>query len=241
MVTQDGFKYSISREMLTGNLDGTRFEIRAASGGRRGRAYDKASLAGIRSWDPGMKLPAIKASVGLNGINTKSDTKVVQILLNLYGNSLIPDGLVGPKTIMAIKAFQKSMGLSMVDGRVDPKGRTFQKGLLRDVAGGPLPPGTYEMQHQESHGTFGECIYLRPVQIQELILGITEYKKRSGFFIHGRGDRGSDGCIVPYIPSQRTQLNHALKQHGAHVSLQVVDPWMPPHLLNRTIQQARTC
>ena len=123
---------------------------------------------------------------------------------------------------------------------MDPKGATF-KALLRKVAGGPVPPGEYLMEYISSHDIFRECIHLKPLKIEELIPGITEYKKRSGFFIHGRGDRGSDGCIVPYIPAQRKELNKAVKTCGTEVKLIVRDPGMPYYLFQQIIRKAQTC
>ena len=236
--------YSISNEMLTGSIGATYFSIKAASGGRRGRAYDRQALSGLLTWSPGMKLPSILGSVGKDSLSKKAvnntkDSRVVQSLLNIYGRKLIVDGIVGNKTIGAIEIFQKSIGLFPVDGRIDPKGRTF-KGLLRDVAGGPLPPGKYKMVYQKSHRVFGKCIYLEPIQIEEMIPGITEFKKRNGFFVHGRGDRGSDGCIVPFDPSQRKKLNSAIAMSPSDVELVVRDPWAPPHLVNEMLRLART-
>lgn len=236
--------YSISRESLTGKLGTKTFNIKAASGGRRGRAYDRQPLSGLETWWPGMKLPSITASVGKEAAvnrasNRVQDTKVIQSLLNIYGHKISVDGKVGKYTVGAIEKFQKTIGLSRPDGRVDPNGRTF-KGLLREVAGGPLPPGKYKMVHLKSHKTFGECIYLKPVLIEEMIPGITTFKKRNGFFIHGRGDRGSDGCIVPYDPSQRKQLNKAVEASLADIELVVRDPWAPPSLVNEMLRRART-
>lgn len=34
---------------------------------------------------------------------------------------------------------------------------------------------------------------------------------RDGFFIHGRGKHGSDGCIVVLLPNQLASLMDALK------------------------------
>ncbi len=45
---------------------------------------------------------------------------------------------------------------------------------------------------------------------------------RDGFFIHGRGTHGSDGCIVPMNPSERKKLNHAVRDHTGPVGLKVV-------------------
>lgn len=59
--------------------------------------------------------------------------------------------------------------------------------LSDDIPGGPLPLATYELR---THETRANWIRLVPLQGQHL-------KGRSGFAIHGRGQRGSDGCIVP--------------------------------------------
>ena len=71
----------------------------------------------------------IKASVGLGGRNFFDDARVVQTLLNrVIAELMLPwllvDGIVGPKTIGAIRAFQqRRFGKS--DGRVDPNGPTI--------------------------------------------------------------------------------------------------------------------
>jgi hypothetical protein len=75
----------------------------------------------------------ISASVGASGTNKLDDTKVVQTLLNRVPPAgggadprLVVDGLVGTKTVSAIKAFQLAQGL-FVDGRVDPGMMTLQR------------------------------------------------------------------------------------------------------------------
>lgn len=73
---------------------------------------------------------SIRGSVGRNGINHDGDVKTVQGLLNRHivppARLLKVDGYVGPKTINAILAFQRCIGIINCDGRVDPGGRTFQ-------------------------------------------------------------------------------------------------------------------
>lgn len=74
--------------------------------------------------------PSIGASVGAGGVNKPEDVRVVQQLLasrGLYKGAI--DGLVGPATIDAIKAFQRGF-VTFPDGRVDVRGRT-----LRELAG----------------------------------------------------------------------------------------------------------
>lgn len=53
--------------------------------------------------------------------------------------------------------------------------------------GGTLPLGTYELKTHESRKNW---IRLNPV-------AGTNMHGRAGFAVHGRGQRGSDGCIVP--------------------------------------------
>lgn len=52
---------------------------------------------------------------------------------------------------------------------------------------GPLPMGTYVLRNHES----------KPNWIRLLPTNPTAMHGRDGFAIHGRGLRGSDGCIVP--------------------------------------------
>ena len=85
-------------------------------------------------------MPNIAKSVGDGGRNNKSDTRIVQKLLNNFINALglpalLVDGDCGAITIAAIRKFQKQIvGLSNPDGRVDPGGRTI--GALNATAGG---------------------------------------------------------------------------------------------------------
>jgi peptidoglycan hydrolase-like protein with peptidoglycan-binding domain len=75
---------------------------------------------------------SIKGSVGLGGTNLRADVATVQYLLNCVpagqggpAPELAVDGLVGPKTIAAIRKFQTT-SFGSADGRADPGGRTIQ-------------------------------------------------------------------------------------------------------------------
>lgn len=80
----------------------------------------------------------ISKSVGQGGFNIKADVLKIQHLLNLIapedggppaipgGQGLKEDGLIGPKTIGAIKAFQLRQQTGK-DGRVDPNGPTLKR------------------------------------------------------------------------------------------------------------------
>jgi peptidoglycan hydrolase-like protein with peptidoglycan-binding domain len=69
-------------------------------------------LTGVRPFD-------ISGSVGQGGKNAQDDVQQVQIALNRKGARLEVDGKIGPKTIQAIRDFQKKIGLPHVDGLVE--------------------------------------------------------------------------------------------------------------------------
>ena len=75
---------------------------------------------------------AMSGAVGVGGRNVPTDTKLVQQLLNAVPagqggpeTKLAADGLVGPKTIAAIKRYQKA-NTHICDGRVDVGGPTIR-------------------------------------------------------------------------------------------------------------------
>src|SRR5262245_62909263 len=81
-------------------------------------------------------MSAISGSVGKKGVNQRQDVITVQTLLNDNMRKLVPlpllkvDGLIGPCTLGAIEAFQKTVvRMAQPDVRVDPNGPTF-KALL---------------------------------------------------------------------------------------------------------------
>ncbi len=87
---------------------------------------------------------SISAAVGEGGSNRTADVKTIQELLNQIPTSkggpnplLAVDGLVGPKTIGAIRNFQK-FHFGWSDGRVDTNNVTIAK--LNELTEGPLPP-----------------------------------------------------------------------------------------------------
>ncbi len=54
---------------------------------------------------------------------------------------------------------------------------------------GPIPNGLFQVGAIQQHPKLGQCSELRP--IAGAMMG------RAGFFIHGQGKTGSEGCIVP--------------------------------------------
>ncbi|HEX5390656.1 MAG TPA: hypothetical protein VFW67_12900 [Burkholderiaceae bacterium] len=82
--------------------------------------------------------------------------------------------------------------------------------------GGPLPYGVYSLGLHESRENWLRLVPLDPGSMHG----------RSGMAIHGRGPRGSDGCIVPTDFAVVLRLCKLVKQRqeagGAPVRLEVV-------------------
>jgi hypothetical protein len=140
--------YSIAREWLSGSIDRQQFQLRASSGGGRGRKGAGAEFS-VNSYDVHRKA-------------NKSE----------------------------------------------------------DITGGPLPPGLYSCEFVAAHPKLHRCIRLLPAVTVKLA-------GRGGFYIHGRGKHGSDGCIVPENASELHRLVEAIKDASRTVTLHVVDVGWP--------------
>jgi uncharacterized protein (TIGR02594 family) len=83
--------------------------------------------------------------VGRGGVNSRSDTKIIQQLLNDAMKStpgfrpLAVDGIAGPKTNAAIEMYQRK-ALGWADGRVDPGGKTLASLNQKAGAATAVPP-----------------------------------------------------------------------------------------------------
>ena len=106
--------------------------------------------------------------------------------------------------------------------------KTSQK---KGVRGGPLPPGIYICRYVAKHSHFGECVFLEQTILSLISIDSDaniDFYDREGFYIHGRGKLGSDGCIVPESEQERRRLNTAVKDAAAgSVMLQVAERGMP--------------
>jgi hypothetical protein len=86
--------------------------------------------------------------------------------------------------------------------------------------GGTIPPGHYRCIYVGNHPTFHECIFLDPAADAHAIRSpfarhpIAHH--RGGFYIHGQGPKGSDGCIVLANEQRRKALNHAVRDFIHH-------------------------
>jgi hypothetical protein len=75
------------------------------------------------------------------------------------------------------------------------------------VHGGPLPPGKYTIEKPAKHHHLGLSARLDPS-------GGNSPMGRDGFYIHGAGPHGSDGCIVPTDKGQFQVLMGLLTKSG---------------------------
>ncbi len=94
--------------------------------------------------------------------------------------------------------------------------------------GGPLPVGLYLANYYGVHEHLGRCAILMQT-ISSLVhadpwsgagISVTD---RSGFYIHGAGPKGSDGCIVPSKSGDLKALLDALESKDSPVALFVED------------------
>lgn len=91
------------------------------------------------------------------------------------------------------------------------------KGNKTARIGGPLPCGLYKMKATQKQVTpkkgttkFIDWIALEPEK-SNLMFG------RGGFAIHGRGEIGSQGCIVPYSASEFKKLYDCVKSNNGGI------------------------
>ena len=81
------------------------------------------------------------------------------------------------------------------------------------VHGGPIPPGAYAIHPPARHPHLGLSAQLTHPRWRPM--------GRDGFFIHGRGPHGSDGCIVPTDPTKFQTLMTALSEaHGGTLTVE---------------------
>jgi hypothetical protein len=97
--------------------------------------------------------------------------------------------------------------------------------------GGTLPPGQYRCEYLHNHPPFGECVRLHALPsahaIHTPLASMPIFHGRGGFYIHGRGVHGSDGCVVPLHHHERIKLNHAIRDCSGGVILRVVNVTFP--------------
>lgn len=108
--------------------------------------------------------------------------------------------------------------------------RKERKTEQEHIRGGPLPLGFYLCRYIQSHKKFRECIFLEQTLSSLLhvdMMGNVKFHDRDRFYIHGRGQLGSDGCIVPQDGKERLRLNSAIKLAKGIILLQVKDEGMP--------------
>mgnify|MGYP000306625287 CR=1 FL=1 len=111
-------------------MAGVNKDASAAVDNNTAATEDTASADGTTGGTDDATAPAstasISDSVGKGGANKIEDVKIVQTLLNEKGNNIKVDGDCGPKTINAIRKFQRETFSWKPDGKVDANGKTWE-------------------------------------------------------------------------------------------------------------------
>jgi hypothetical protein len=156
-----------------------------------------------------------------------------EILSGCVGNVSFHDfahsgGARGHKATTSAKAvrYLHSSPLNKSSGRLATTPEVYDKKSDTYVQrGGTLPPGHYHCIYEAAHPTFHECIRLEQMRDAHTIVSPFARHRivhhRGGFFIHGHGPKGSDGCLVLANELRRIILNKAVDDFDGRVVLKV--------------------
>ncbi len=103
---------------------------------------------------------SISGSVGKGGDNKEEDVRTVQGWLNSHGAGLEVTGQSDNKLVNEIKKFQRRLGQTRPDGRVDP-GKNTWKGLLGEIPAGPPATAVSSIIQGGESGAAGYNAYNR--------------------------------------------------------------------------------
>lgn len=139
-------------------------------------------------------------------------------------------GTVGGETF-SLKAYSgggrgSTTGMERTDLRHWSTGKKAPSQFSQRNRGGPLPTGHYLVSYYGQHEHLGRCAelfqtltsLLHADPFSAIGMSVTD---RGGFFIHGRGPRGSDGCIVPDKATDLKDLLDAIQKQKSPVLLTV--------------------
>ena len=132
-------------------------------------------------------------------------------VLTYYIKEGILVGQVAGKLIHIFAASGGGGGTKKISGPAEPStvNNPYLTGQRKHgrVRGGPIPVGRYIIEPPKPwHHT--QAARLQPSVSAAHFSAATG--RDGGFLIHGRGPLGSDGCIVPKIPSQFIELMNGL-------------------------------
>lgn len=132
--------------------------------------------------------------------------------LTYYIYEGILTGFVNEKMVHII-ALSGGGGGSTKNRTVSSMNNPYMEGLKtigngkQHTHGGPIPPDSYIVDTPSHHPHLGLSARLESVSGKKPM-------GRDGFYIHGRGPHGSDGCIVPLDPNQFKNLMDGLTTTG---------------------------
>lgn len=157
-----------------------------------------------------VKLPKKKAKMSKKSNKLRHHHPEVEYQLTYYVAEGILVGTVAGKDFH-IAAVSGGVGASTnntLTGAVD-KTKAVVSSLKNGapahthVPGGPIPTGSYSIEPPAKHPTLGLSARLDTLFVKAVA--------RDGFYIHGNGPHGSDGCIVPVVAADFQRLMTALR------------------------------
>lgn len=96
----------------------------------------------------------------------------------------------------------------------NPYSYALQENDKTGTRGGPIPPGSYQILPPANHPK------LRLSAKLVIPSGMHQVNLRDGFYIHGQGPKGSDGCIVLPGPEPFQSIMTKLKKsQGGHLQV----------------------
>lgn len=134
-------------------------------------------------------------------------------------------------TTFSMKAYSgggrgSNAGMELVDLRHWSTSKKAPPVFSPKDRGGPLPVGLYIARYYGQHEHLGRCAEL--IQTLSSLLHADPWSDigiavtdRAGFYIHGSGPKGSDGCIVPAKASDLKDLLDAIKNTSEIIPLTV--------------------
>ena len=111
---------------------------------------------------------SIGGSVGSGGANAPADVSTVQGWLNSHGSRLEVNGQSNGALVNEIKKFQRRLGQTRPDGKVDP-GKNTWKGLLGEIPVGPPSTAVSSIIQGGESGAAGYNAYNRGTQGNRIV------------------------------------------------------------------------
>ena len=130
-----------------------------------------------------------------------------------YNQVAVSGGAAGSRDSPANRKHGFIKAAPHTDDANNPYRYAVQENAKSGTRGGPVPPGSYTIHPPGLH------INLGPSAKLTIPAGQHQVNHRDGFYIHGQGPKGSDGCIVLQKPALDSLLEKLRKSGGGHLQV----------------------